>query len=1054
MDSSQRLTIASTWSFDPEGAEYVRQYIKSMPQGLDVFSRYEANHDVFNIEDCGIFRAIPVLATFMADFIDREKANNLLEKWKIARIDIPAYVDEELIEDTSELDGPLIETLPAPQPTNLPMTLRYWQDNKQGIDSFVKAPSSLFTHLHDATGAFVALETTNKRIRVMSSEASQANLALKNLDNLQKALHLIASPQFESILYVGNAQEYHIRLCPYAALNDVALRRVLPAETSPRLISQLSKTFVTVMELCDPKTSAFRMPKNMIKPPRLPEQRKAGSRLWANVKFTQLGDPANIPELGTFIKGEVLTASSSSIKSDARETAGLGTTHSWLTSDKIPAVEKWVSEGLEAGAVGLNGLEPNKTLPPEPSAEDAAASKPIIKKRRAFHLGEIKSESPTDNKGKGKERAPMEPSEIQTRPKVPAAGDFIFQSQNPTQLSNFRRATTARTKARNERRIPDLIDFSAAATSSEPPELQPMDYFQEPLVPLRPSLVPLQPSSQANLCLEHIAESLPSKHNEPINQDNTCEEANEKRLDNLKRSLHSISTTNRPASARIADKGDGIREFHRTMRQKAPTVPTKKEQKVLQKAKRDAALAEAWGIPKSTPSSSSKPEPANKQEPSLLEKQQLQRREEINVQSIKDLFNAMSPILEAARHFTGSLTLQFEIGLILTYTVPKLDVDRAIDTKRWNQLYRPGHGLPGLTTIFTNKLTTSGADIDHILDLNNKDGMNFSGFSSTPSIQAVCYEFHCQTKDDEMVVVSIDELGTTTINRPEVVLGAANVHFPQNIWDMRAVMKGTQEYRTETGTGVDRAIKSLLDNLYVEPNRARALLYSRILADELRITKVILRRSTRHLCIEDGTWEVVPNDVMSQDEVTKSGNPSVYLQITEIQDLFLSYALHQKSVIRARALEPEAMINNSRLWYEVSLVSPAIRETLESNRDLAIGECTDAWHPADLLGFESHLAASPATAAADILNQKASVIGPSGIGKLFRITKDVVENIDVVGWSNQGPAAVNPLNKAPSNLCRATSRVTESGELAQETASVLGRFMKTPRGVFSEGEFW
>jgi hypothetical protein len=98
------------------------------------------------------------------------------------------------------------------------------------------------------------------------------------------------------------------------------------------------------------------------------------------------------------------------------------------------------------------------------------------------------------------------------------------------------------------------------------------------------------------------------------------------------------------------------------------------------------------------------------------------------------------------------------------------------------------------------------------------------------------------------------------------------------------------------------------------------------------------------------------------------------------------------------------MVDNDRLWYEVSVVSPAIEEILRANRDLDIGECTNSWCASDLLGHDAFLGLTQqGQAPSEPLSRVASQIGQAGLGELFRVADLIVGKIDGAGWANFGP---------------------------------------------------
>lgn len=105
--------------------------------------------------------------------------------------------------------------------------------------------------------------------------------------------------------------------------------------------------------------------------------------------------------------------------------------------------------------------------------------------------------------------------------------------------------------------------------------------------------------------------------------------------------------------------------------------------------------------------------------------------------------------------------------------------------------------------------------------------------------------------------------------------------------------------------------------------------------------------------------------------------PSIFLDITEVQDLHIERLADEPDVIRACAKCPAEMIRDNRLWYEVSLSSSVAEDIFGENIDLELGE-TVAWTPDQ-------------------------VVESKVIENLSLTARDIVTRIDGVGYWNQGP---------------------------------------------------
>ncbi|KAF3481991.1 uncharacterized protein GIQ15_04750 [Arthroderma uncinatum] len=956
----------------------------------------------------------------------------------------------------------------------LPMAIRYWQGEGAAIDCFVKAPRSLITAVTQATGAQIDIEASNQRIRVTSIEPWQADNAMERLSNLQRFLSLMVSPQVANILHVGSATEFRLRILPYKSLNDIALRRVLVDGPESRVISHLHDMFVTVMETLDPETRELTVSQNIAAPPRFTEQRKGRARIWGDFKFPQLGDASVLPNPGANTKEGIASKSSSSIKDDSVHEEVAVESHPWLSHEKASYVNKWVTDGVQAGAIGPTGSEPNSTLPPEPSAEVTDAPKPPwgLKRRQPLPSG--------NNRGVSKTPPVIEkPTCINSAPKItvqpaatlpvsvmpPSFNSAAYGHPKPSpsrQLASKSQAMNQRSWERGRettaRKLPTLLDTSIAETGPTVSSIPPMAFTQI-LIPLQPTLRPSLASPVVNPSVSvpsNVSDAFgpqarmeenkdPAAGKETVRESN--EESNEERLRKLKLSTKMSSRAFAGLKPAIIEGEESTRVFHRTMGQGAP-VPApsaKRETKAEQKARRQAALSEAWGSTPVAPPC----KPASPPEPSQWKKAQLAKEETSDVESVKDLFNCLQPILDAVQHFTGTLTMEIQLGLILTNSVPKIHIGRTLDVKTWNPHFRPRHGLLCLTTVFNNMLTTSGADVDYFFKLGDGSGPDVQlYFEPEPQLRQVFYEFHCQTKDNDTLIVLVDEAGAASVNRPDVVLGAVNVHFPLNIWDLQATVKGSQEYPTTPESGISMTVKCLVDNLYVPPDRSRVIMYTRVPEDSaLRVTKILMRRTTRHKYIGKPLFDKSKLPDFTNEQ-------SVFLQITEVQRLVSGNTPTDKTAIRARAVSPEEMVDTSRLWFEASIVSPAIEKIFETNKYLTVGERVDSWFPDDLLGIESHLGGNVTEESrpVEFLTMAERAVGSSGIGSLFRLARKVVEKIDVIGWGNH--TATFTLDKYPSPSASAPAGPFDASQTEGGKAKASEMNKSVAPTQVTQGEYW
>lgn len=524
-----------------------------------------------------------------------------------------------------------------------------------------------------------------------------------------------------------------------------------------------------------------------------------------------------------------------------------------------------------------------------------------------------------------------------------------------------------------------------------------------------------------------LEESVPQAFGPPDRRQISMLLARQK-LAELEKNLETVKKTTEETSTR---------EFYHTMNHKTAGPSEKAKSKAEVKAKRQATLEDAWGIvkkpAKKAESSTNKEaegvdgntKKERMAEPSEPKKdpqnpQQLLEEMEAHQKHTESLFDSLKSALEAAEFFTGPLTLEAQFGLILIPLLPKTYNENLLSLDEWTRIFQPRNGLAPLTTKFINRLTTAGSDVDHIVDLKtSKAEGNRHLFEQEYTEYNVSYEFHCRTTADQPFVIAIDEQGRHVIRKPSKTLGAVNLHFPKQTWDASIVLGGIIEHIMGSDPELEEAVQYLVDNLWVQPDKSLVRILSRLPKDnKFVIERVLMKRWTRHRHIRpvdtvpakkvpsDNPNPSSPSD--SQDQVlvlatTENENNDIFLQVLEVQDLLIGSSTSDSQALRARCAPIPEMLKKDRLWYEVSLVSPAIEAILKANAGVEIGERTEDWRSTDLLGKDALLFSDDIGHDIPLLSPVATAIGAAGLGELFTLTKIVVEKIDGIGFWNYGP---------------------------------------------------
>ncbi|PLB50723.1 hypothetical protein P170DRAFT_406139 [Aspergillus steynii IBT 23096] len=517
-----------------------------------------------------------------------------------------------------------------------------------------------------------------------------------------------------------------------------------------------------------------------------------------------------------------------------------------------------------------------------------------------------------------------------------------------------------------------------------------------------------------------------------------------------KEKLEEFDRIHRSEMTQVTDEV-ATRKYHHTMKQKTASFVGKAKGKAEVKAKRQATLEDAWGLLKKpikktdgtariekTSENLAKGDKESQEKPEKPKPRRLQADELRTNEDIKKLCGALRQTLEAAECFPGTLTLELQFGLLLIPLLPKTYMEKSVSLDEWTRIFQPQTGVAPPSTKFISRLTTSGSDADHIVDLKtSKVEGKRRIFEQDDSEFCVSYEYHCRTKSDKPIIIMVNDQGKHTLKYPTSALGGANLHFPGQIWDAHLGVSGGFGYKDGSDPEIEEAAQYLVDHIWVPPNRTLVQIYTQLPeGNKIVIDKVFMKRWTRHRYIR--TEDTSPKDVANPDRASSTGlrsrstaspdpvettsqdsrnggveansDQDIFLQVTEVQNLMIGISATDPRAVRARCATLLNMLKTGRQWYEASLVSPAIEAILKSNTDLELGERTDDWCSTDLFGNDASLVCEQPAGSAENqipipLSPVASAIGDAGIGSLFRLAKKIIGKMDGVGYWNYNPQA-------------------------------------------------
>lgn len=354
---------------------------------------------------------------------------------------------------------------------------------------------------------------------------------------------------------------------------------------------------------------------------------------------------------------------------------------------------------------------------------------------------------------------------------------------------------------------------------------------------------------------------------------------------------------------------------------------------------------------------------------------------------IKLVFQELQPALTAAKYFPGTVSLEVQIGIIVVETFPSNMQDKPLNLQPLQQMLLKEAGVDRATvsTTFLNRVGCSPADMEYIIN------MEFNGkrlFEREPIEQSICYEFHCVTPA-ESIVIKVDTNGQMTITRPTAVLSTMHIHFSCFAWDAAIFLLGHRIPGLELGPHIKQAAQSLVGSLFIKPDQTRMHMLGQ--ASNLTLKHVLIKRTTYHRHINHSTAQATDD--------------AFRLRITETQDLVVTTHPVNKNLFEAVCGTIPEMTAAGRQWWEVGLSSPPIDNLLKNERPKA-GPRPRAWSSTDILGDDVDLVADKrqgpgfAMSSSDSSHPVAAAIGSAGLGSLLRLMEIVVLSIDAVGGAN------------------------------------------------------
>ncbi|KAJ5719916.1 hypothetical protein N7493_006794 [Penicillium malachiteum] len=486
--------------------------------------------------------------------------------------------------------------------------------------------------------------------------------------------------------------------------------------------------------------------------------------------------------------------------------------------------------------------------------------------------------------------------------------------------------------------------------------------------------------------------------------------------------------------SRLADQEK--KELHSVMKQQAPVGGQKRKNAIAfltYMAKQPVVVAKADASETLNRDSSSTPAEEPSEELSSSDSMshamkfeakmavEKERQNALRIEQTKSLFSLCKRFLDPATYYPEILKLEVQFGLALLPSGPGSLNPQKMSLRGLREFYcdRDGLGAPELS--FFNRLTTSPADIDHIINIEVTGSRLFERESFYSRVN---YEFHCEAELKKFII-TVSEHGTHKLTRPDTVLGTIHLSFPSHIWDAAITLRSQMNELQGLSEETTQAVLQLVQNLSVMPGQIRVRLSTRM-HPAIKINKIFMKRTTEHRHLQSRDGEGAEEDI--------------YLHITETQDLIISVHGTNNQVIQAHCGPLKEMAKANRQWWSASLTSPILDTVLMSNTHIQPGEQTKEWTPADLFGDDTKHLPKPLASTSDETDldpnvhpsDVAAAVGPAGISSLVRLAETVVSHIDVVGGNNSGPGET----MADSLKVKSDKATNAGGKRSEKTASV------------------
>ncbi|KAJ5306813.1 hypothetical protein N7508_005828 [Penicillium antarcticum] len=968
-NSPRRMLFTTIWALDPRAFEEIQQKIKEAYPDTEIHFEYLRESETLIISGVSSDDFEVRSTSLLAEYISVHQTDDFAGAPRIHRIQSSSSLRLPVVRapDGDVPEHPSQE--PLPRSANAPMHHTHWKPDRCGINEFHRDAYSLLPRIGRDDGISIECNDREAGVLIKAPDIKHIDRAAGKLSTLEECMGLMVHP-IQGLMFIGpcvDLENTNINILNYSELSATALWRALASGVPAEILNNMS---TVVIGEFDEEKNRFRPMRKLRHPPHINVNRKSSViQDWDDFIFPEIGSNNSYAD-DRYVHSHLPSESQVS-------SASTSTSHQYLTRKKAFDISEWVDIGEENSSDFENQRVPDELSTAE---NDPKLLAPLENDVPQIDCDTFASSAMNIMTQTFEENfKALESLAASILPKLIDTGDADGNPSGASSSSvNFAvrqvQATIAARALMGIDRTPSEVLFDSFASPPASP------YFS---VASSQSDYQIGMNYLRNYVGIHSDVSNNSKTHSMMTTDNGDGEAPRIHTD-----LEGLRWEFPPTTG--ADIWDGKRIDSPGSTEQLANKDSTESQDLgsngLFLSPGSLNGTEVYQQPSTNPqihlesfgqAIANQQATIDRQESALdsFGPEQLQERitaarklnaaileKEEPADPVQVLFALLRPTLVTATSFPGAMSLEFQLGLHTIYGMQKFARHPKYSYAELQSLFFPlNRAEKRPRTAFFKRLTTSPADIDHIISLQvNQTRI----FDDEINRQCIKYEFHCHADKKRKIIISVDERGNSIIRYPEVNLGSVHLNFPGQVWDASANLTGAINYAAGVDLELDKIARTMVKSIWVEPHSRLQFLFhppkSRITID-----KIVLERWTRH----------------QYDQEDAHG---IHLQIKETQELYASVSVRDSEIMVVQAGSREQMLRDGTQWWRASLISASVEKILSSNQRIDPGTVNEEWKPEDVLGR----------------------VAGSGLRALFNVGKKVVEGIDAVGFWNKGPASL------------------------------------------------